>query len=57
LNTPPVFFFPKNFKTKNPAWVAGGVRLGPWQRRGGWGWFRRTHGRVVYGGNFCNFSF
>jgi hypothetical protein len=23
--TPPAFIFPKNFQTKNPAWVAGGV--------------------------------
>ena len=44
---PPAFFPPKNFQTKNPAWVAGGVGLGPWRRRGGWGWFRRTPGRVA----------
>ncbi len=46
-DTPPVFFPPKNFQTKNSAWVAGDVRLEPWRRRGGWGWFRRTPGRVA----------
>ena len=29
--TPPVFWIPKKFKTKNPTWVAGGVGLEPWQ--------------------------
>jgi hypothetical protein len=41
---PPAFFSPKNFQTKKPAWVAGGVGLGPWRRRG---WCRRTPGRVA----------
>jgi hypothetical protein len=36
-NTPPAFFPPKNFKTKNPPWVAGAVGLEPWRRWGGWG--------------------
>ena len=52
---PPAFFPPKNFKTKNPARVAGGVGLGPWRHRGGvglgpWrrrGWAWRTPDRVA----------
>ena len=56
-NTRPASTLPKNFISKNPACVASGVWLGPWWHRSGWGWFRRTPGRVVNGGNFCNFSF
>jgi hypothetical protein len=29
--------FPKNYYKQNPAWLAGGVRLDPWWRRGSWG--------------------
>jgi len=37
--------FPTKPQKRRPAWVAGGVGLGP--RRGGWGWFQRTPGRVA----------
>jgi len=45
--SPPGLLSPQKIKNKNPAWVAGGVGLGPWRRRGRWGWLRRTPGRVA----------
>jgi hypothetical protein len=55
-NTPPLLF-PQKFSNQKSGWVAGGVGPGPWRRRGGYGWFRRTPGRVVNGGNFFKKSF
>jgi hypothetical protein len=44
--TPPCLLSPPKFYKQKSGWVAGGVGLGPWRHRGGWGCFWRIPGRV-----------